>query len=323
MQVDITQLIAELLYEYDTVSIPKFGGLTTAYRAAEIDQVAGKLQPPTKELSFNENIVVNDGLLLGQLQERYELTQADAEVKLNLFVEQLKGRIDRGEEVSFQNLGKFYVGSDQAVKFVPNATNFNTDAYGLPEVKFYPVTKAGVKPAFEKVATPPPPKAVTTEKSGGNGLAWLIMILAALALAMIVYSNKDYIFPSSNENTAQESSRPGIRINESPEKNPNEAEALGEDELIVQGDDSRTEKEVTIGDGQREAVVVVGLYGKIGNARKAVERIYKMGYEAMTKEQNGSQLVSARFAYSDQEELERIHARLKRSFDKNARIVSK
>lgn len=316
MQVNVAQLIADLLYEYDAVSIPKFGGLTTTYRSAAIDQVEGKLQPPTKELSFNENIVVNDGLLLGQLQTRSGLSQEEAEQQLEQFVSELKDRIDRGEEVNFPNLGKFYIGSNQAINFVPDTTNFNTDAYGLPEVKFYPVTKGGIKPAFEKVATPPRPKPTPAPDSSSNLLMWLMIVLGILAL-LTVYMSRQYLFPAS-DGVGNENDQAAIRINEKPSNRVDDT--VGEEDLIIEDGDPRNEEEVRIRDGQREAIIVVGLYGQSKNARNAVERIYKMGYEAITDDKDGMFQVAARFGYSGEAELQRVHARLKRNFDKDAWI---
>lgn len=322
MQVDIAQLIADLLYEYDAVTIPKFGGLTSAYRSAAIDQVAGKLQPPTKELSFNENIVVNDGLLLGQLQKRFDLGQQEAGKQLDKFVSELKSRVDRGEKVSFPNIGQFYMAGNQSIQFTPDTTNFNTDAYGLPEVKFYPVTKGGVKPAFEKVATPPPPvvKEVVVQDEN-NWMSWLLPILFILALFVVAYSNWDYLFAPGVESADSDNPEAAIRINESPNREENKN--IDEGDIVIEGKDSRNEEEVQIHPGQREAIVVVGLYSQSQNTRKAVERIYKMGYEAITDEKDGAFRVAARFGYSDEDELKRVHARLKRSFDKHAWIMKK
>ncbi len=321
MQVNVAQLIAELLYEYDAITIPKFGGLTSAYRSAAIDQVAGKLAPPTKELSFNQNIVVNDGLLLGQLQERYDLTSTEAESYLDQFVTELKGRIDRGEKVSFPNIGQFYVGSDQKVSFVPEKTNFNADAYGLPDVKFYPITKGGVKPAFDKVATTPPPaepkKQVAPQKEGIGWESFLIPILGLLALLLVFYSQRDFFFPSNTSD--EDNPEAAIHLDDIP--NRAEGKDISEDDIII--DDSGEEQDVVIAPTQREAIVVIGLYSESQNVRKAVERIYKMGYEAVTDEKDGNFRVAARFGYTGEDELKRIHARLKRTFDKNAWIMSK
>ena len=67
---DIGQCIAELLYEQESVSLPGLGSFTSRYKPAAIDHVQGKLSPPTKEIEFNANLVLDDGLLAEAAAQR-------------------------------------------------------------------------------------------------------------------------------------------------------------------------------------------------------------------------------------------------------------
>ncbi len=63
----IDQHISDLLYCYDCVIIPDFGGFVANYRSAEIDKKRNILYPPSKGIIFNKNLVHNDGLLANKI----------------------------------------------------------------------------------------------------------------------------------------------------------------------------------------------------------------------------------------------------------------
>ena len=55
--------ISDLLYRYECVVIPDFGAFLTQPVSARIDESNFTFYPPKKELSFNEQLKNNDGLL--------------------------------------------------------------------------------------------------------------------------------------------------------------------------------------------------------------------------------------------------------------------
>ena len=55
--------IQDLLFRYDCVVIPDFGGFLCSYTPSTIHPVQHKFQPPAKKVSFNKMLVMNDGLL--------------------------------------------------------------------------------------------------------------------------------------------------------------------------------------------------------------------------------------------------------------------
>ncbi|MFN9325053.1 MAG: hypothetical protein ACK6A5_06675, partial [Flavobacteriales bacterium] len=53
--------IRELLYDHDLVIVPEWGGLLTHYLPARLDEARNVVHPPGKDLSFNRNLLRNDG----------------------------------------------------------------------------------------------------------------------------------------------------------------------------------------------------------------------------------------------------------------------
>ena len=55
--------ISDLLYRYECVTVPEFGAFLTQRVPAVINDATNAFYPPKKNLSFNEQIQKNDGLL--------------------------------------------------------------------------------------------------------------------------------------------------------------------------------------------------------------------------------------------------------------------
>jgi hypothetical protein len=72
---DIIPLIRELLMSHDCVVVPGFGGFLANYSPARVDKASSTLHPPRKVLSFNKNLVHNDGLLIGVMAKRGPLSR--------------------------------------------------------------------------------------------------------------------------------------------------------------------------------------------------------------------------------------------------------
>ena len=108
MSIDISKSIAGLLYIRDSVIIPNLGGIIAAYHPAYIDHVQGQIMPPSKKLSFNENLVINDGVLVGYIQNDNGITASEAENEIAGFVSRLKEKLDQKEIVFFPEIGRLY-----------------------------------------------------------------------------------------------------------------------------------------------------------------------------------------------------------------------
>ena len=63
----ISSYIFELLQSHDCGIVPNFGALVARNISAKISSDGSKIFPPNKELSFNKNLVKNDGLLINAI----------------------------------------------------------------------------------------------------------------------------------------------------------------------------------------------------------------------------------------------------------------
>lgn len=94
---EISKYIKELLFIHDCVILPGFGGFLANYKPAKVDDNLNVIFPPTKAIGFNRNLLQNDGLLITRLAEAENLSYAEAEKSVQFFIEDIRVRIQRGE----------------------------------------------------------------------------------------------------------------------------------------------------------------------------------------------------------------------------------
>ena len=75
MQVSL--FIQELLYQYECVTIPNFGAFLTRSFGAKLDD-NGNFFPPRKEVTFNQLLSSNDGILGNYVAKRNKISYENA-----------------------------------------------------------------------------------------------------------------------------------------------------------------------------------------------------------------------------------------------------
>jgi nucleoid DNA-binding protein len=189
MQVDVGAHIAELLFEHDVVHIPGLGGFVSQYKPAGVDQIQGKMLPPSKQITFDENLQVDDGLLTEALRQRYNLSLMDASGVVERYVKQVQDSLERKEIVLIPKVGRLYRDFENLIKYLPDTTNFNTEAFGLPEVHADPVVRQ--EPAATVKATGSTTTAIK-EVWWSSVYNWLLQnltlvgVIVAIVLALLL-----------------------------------------------------------------------------------------------------------------------------------------
>lgn len=132
---DIVKYIHELLFENETVIIPGFGAFISSYKPAEINEETKEIDPPSKEIIFNQQIRNNDGLLVDRVAEGEGISHFDALKKIEKERENIIYQLDKGEKVSIDKTGELFYDEDGEIQFVAlQDENLLIDSYGLDTV---------------------------------------------------------------------------------------------------------------------------------------------------------------------------------------------
>jgi len=323
MQLDLEAIIGELLFEFDAVIIPGFGGFVANYKSSSIDHVQGMIHPPSKSISFNENLVVNDGIIVNHLKSKHGLSLEEAKDIIKQFVVELKKKIEEREIIVFPEVGRLYRDYENKLQFLPDNSNYNLDAYGLPAVQYYPIlrnkdTALAEAPVPKSTATRKPAKVVAARNRNRFSQSALLYAVFGIALIFIAFTSY-YIF--SNRTIGEQAQTLPVenRLNTKPGQSEIGSEAedsfgteivskddeSGEEEF-TSSDDSENETEeledidsesITLAPNQKECIVIIGGFRSKENVRKLIERLYDKGFDAYQDQKGDITRVGAQFVY--------------------------
>ncbi len=134
---EVNKYIAQLLYKFDCVILPDFGGFVANYKAASIDYVNHNFYPPRKEILFNKNLDKNDGLLINHISQLERIEYIKSKNIVVGFVNETIKKLNNGEKVVFDGIGVFYYDKHKNLQFEPNTSqNFLLQSYGLSSFHF-------------------------------------------------------------------------------------------------------------------------------------------------------------------------------------------
>ena len=155
----VEKYINELLYRYDCVIVPNFGGFITNKIGAKVNSFTHTFHPPTKQITFNAHLKQNDGLVVNYIAAVENISFEKALVKISTTVASWNESLKNGAVV-FENIGALAFNEEKQLIFEPQKEhNFLTNSFGLstvssPAIK-HPVpanTSKSVIPLFAKYA---------------------------------------------------------------------------------------------------------------------------------------------------------------------------
>lgn len=334
MQIDIGASIAALLYEHKSVSIPGLGSFLSNYKPATIDQVEGKIHPPAKEVTFNKNLLLDDGLLVQHIRRKYNVTYPTAMNAIEEFVKQANETIARRDIFTIKGVGRLYKDFEENFQFLPDDdVNFNTESYGLPTVQFYPVAHAqrttGAATQQPKAKTAAP--AASTEKRRGSFGVWLrrnvvgVSSVLVVAIAVVVYFQ---FFHNAAPVDGTETAMDDTRYNVSPSRMTSDTgveESLpsAEKESAVPDDDDSETDGATLRPEQQYVTIAVGMFGDPDNVERLVKRIYEAGYEPYTEPNGKLTRVGIQMTYDTEQDIQNALKDIRVKFNKDAQILKR
>jgi nucleoid DNA-binding protein/cell division septation protein DedD len=132
-KVKLAKYIHELLLDNETVIIPGFGAFITTYKPAVIGE--NEIKPPSKEISFTQQIRNNDGLLVAAIARKAKISQPNALKRIERERENMLYQLDKGEDVYVENLGKLFYNEKNEIQFASfHQDNLLLDSFGFEPI---------------------------------------------------------------------------------------------------------------------------------------------------------------------------------------------
>ncbi len=137
--------LSELLLQHDCVILPGFGGLLAQSRPALMDPEQNKIYPPSRKLSFNSKLTVNDGLLASYLGQKQGISYAESCRKVMEWVDEIQKAINTGSRYMIPGVGSFFLNYEKKIQFTPQTENlYLLSSYGLKPVSVIQSGKTGI-----------------------------------------------------------------------------------------------------------------------------------------------------------------------------------
>jgi nucleoid DNA-binding protein len=294
---DITAFIKELLFGHDCVIIPGFGGFIGNYTAARIDKTSNTFFPPVKQISFNRNLNHNDGLLVGRISESAKLNYADARNLVEEFVNDIRGRLSRGERVVFTNIGSFINNHEGNIQFEPDKdANYHLDSYGLVPFQITPLEGYDVRKRVLKYKDKEPVKQSSVRK-----ILWRAAVIIPLLAALVAVPLTTDIFKTKVQRTSLnplaniefENNRQAVDKNKSADSLLNLSQSTFTNKIIPI-DSAVTVKEKKVFPAEGAYCIITGSFKSENNAAILLKKLEAEGYNPeLMKGPNGFYRVCA------------------------------
>lgn len=265
--------ISELLYRYNCVVVPGFGAFLTQQRSAVIHEGTHTLYPPAKTVSFNQQLVSNDGLLVSYAAEAQKTTFEDMLRQVEEEVADWKLRLQKGERLSLADIGEVWSGTEGKIQFQPSGkANYLTASYGMTSFVAAPVSREVLK---EEVAAleEKTPIAFTPEKRETVKARPYLKYAAAVLLALTTgfAGLQLYKADQNHQQVLREEAHKQVS------KRIQEATFFDTDPLELPTITLKTTKKASI-EGQKTHHIIAGAFRYKTNADKKIEQLKKLGY---------------------------------------------
>ena len=126
--------------------VPGFGAFLTEYKSAVLNEQSNSFYPPSKSLSFNKQLLSNDGLLVSYMAEVEQCSYEEMLQKVLNKVEKWKRALDQGERLTLANIGVLKSSKEGRIEYQPSyQINHLTSSFGLSSFVSAPITREVLK----------------------------------------------------------------------------------------------------------------------------------------------------------------------------------
>lgn len=182
--------ISDLLYRYECVIIPDFGAFLSNSVSAQIHESTHTFYPPKKEISFNEQLKSNDGLLANYIASVEKIPFETASKKIAKKTKSLKSFLAQGETLNFINIGEISLNPEGKIIFEPASTlNYLTNSFGLSQFVSPLISREVYKEEIEEIEKVVPIAVSPEKRKTRSYLKYAAVAVFALTVGGLITSN--------------------------------------------------------------------------------------------------------------------------------------
>lgn len=312
----VEHYIEELLYRYNCVVMPEFGGFLAQSTSAKIDATTKTIYPPSKTISFNEQLSKNDGLLVSHIAKNKNLPYEEILEEVLLISRDWKKKLKEGSVLDLIGIGVFRLNDGGRMVFSPeDKINYLTSSFGLSSFVATPVKREVYKKQVEELEEKIP-FVITPEKRKESSFRPYLKYAAVLLLALSTGFTGYQFYNQSLEN--QTLARQNAQ--EQVSKYIQEATFFDSEPLQLPSINLNVKKAGAV---QKSHSIIAGAFRIKDNADKKIAQLQQKGYNAFYLGTNPYGLHQVAYAsFEDPKEALAVLKQIRRTESQDAWLLS-
>ncbi|MBT8184668.1 MAG: SPOR domain-containing protein [Eudoraea sp.] len=308
--------IEELLYRYNCVVVPEFGAFLTQMKSAVIHKSTNAFYPPSKIISFNEQLHSNDGLLVSYMASAEGKSYEEMLKKTLEKAKSWQKKLKSGDRIQLSSIGELWLNESGKIQFQPSyKINYLTSSFGLSSIVSIPVTREVLKESVSEMEEKIPFIITPEERKKSNFRPYLkYAAIVLLALSTGLTGFRFYSETATRQQLAREDAQ------ELVSKNIQEATFFNADPLVL----PVLKLEVTKKAPGKQHHIIAGAFRMQKNAEKKVNQLRRKGFnEARYLGVNAYGLHQVTYSsYTDPKEALASLKKIKRTVSADAWLLS-
>jgi len=127
----LANYINDLLYRYNCVIVPGFGGFVTNAVSAKLNAFTHTFYPPSKQITFNAHLKNNDGLLANYIASAEQISFEKASEFITQTIVEWQQQLQE-TSIELAPIGSLSLNKEKLLVFEPTpSTNYLTTSFGL------------------------------------------------------------------------------------------------------------------------------------------------------------------------------------------------
>ena len=297
----ISNYISDLLYRYECVIIPGFGGFVSNTISATVNHFTHTFNPPTKKLSFNSQLKHNDGLLANYIATLENISFEEATANIEAKVAGWNLELQKNK-ITLNAIGSLALNREQNIIFEPfEDTNYLASSYGLESLQSPAIKRLEYQQKITQLET-------TAHRKSPGYLKYAATVAVLLTVGTLSWNSIQQKKAIALEQATQEVISQKIQEATFIISNP-----LPEINLDV------VKKELP-----KKYHLIAGAFGEKANANKKIKQLKRKGFDAKIIGVNKWGLTQVSFdSYTTREEAVKQLKILKKNVDKSAWLYIK